>query len=232
MLTLYQAPRGLGEPNLSPFCTKLEAYLRMAQIPYEVRLGDIRKAPNGKVPWIEHEGRRLGDSSLIIDYLKQRFGDGVDQHLTPYDHAIGRLIQRTLEEGTYWVSLYDRWVVNTNFERIRGPMFGKMLGRPLIWVVPDLVRKRVLNALYAQGTSRHSEEEVYAMGRHDFEAISVVLGDKPFLFGEQPSSYDAVVYAFTVSARDAARDHRLGPRPPNLLAHMERMHERYFKDVP
>jgi glutathione S-transferase len=203
----------------------------MAEIPYEVRLGDTRKAPKGKVPWIEHEGRKLGDSSLIIEYLKQRFGDAVDQHLSAHDHAIGRLVQRTLEEGTYWVSLYDRWAVDANFERVRAAMFGKVLGRPLIWVVPDLVRKRVLSALYTQGTSRHSEEEVYAMGRRDFEAISVVLGDKPYLFGERPSSYDAIVYAFTVSARDAARDHRLGPRPANLLAHMERMHDRYFKDV-
>lgn len=231
MLTLFQLPRGSGTPNLSPFCTKLETYLRMAQIPYQVRVSDTRKAPKGKVPWVEHEGQRLGDSSLIIDYLKRRFGDPLDGRLTARERAIGRLVQRTLEEGTYWVGVYDRWAVDENFERIREPLFGAILGRPLIWVVPDLIRKRTLGALYAQGTSRHSREEVYAMGRADLQAVSELLGEQPFLFGELPSSYDAILYAFTVPSREVAMQAGYGELPANLRRFVERVHQAYFPEI-
>jgi glutathione S-transferase len=232
MLTLFQLPRGLGTPNMSPFCTKLETYLRMAEIPYRIQVSDTRKAPKGKVPWIEHEGRELGDSSLIITYLKRRFGDPLDGTLSAEQYAQGRLLQRTLEEGTYWVGVYDRWAVNENFERIREPLFGSILGRPLIWVVPDLIRKRMLDALYAQGTSRHTREEVYAMGRADMEAISVLLGDRPYLFGERPSSFDAVLYAFTVFSRMPQTGGSLPALPENLARFVSRVHEAYFPDVP
>lgn len=232
MLTLFQLPRGPGTPNLSPFCTKLETYLRMAEIPYQVQVSDTRKAPKGKVPWIEHEGHKLGDSSLIIDYLKRRFGDPLDGRLTPRERALGRLAQRTLEEGTYWVGLYDRWAVDENFERIREPLFGAILGRPLIWVVPDLIRKRMLDALFAQGTSRHSRDEVYAMGRADIAALAELLGEQPFLFGEQPSSYDAILYAFTVPFRHGATKARLGDLPANIGGFVERVHRAYFPEIP
>ena len=36
-LTLYQPPgRAWNTPNISPFCAKLECYLRMTEIPYKV----------------------------------------------------------------------------------------------------------------------------------------------------------------------------------------------------
>jgi hypothetical protein len=54
-------------PNLSPFCCKLETWLRIAGIPYEVvDTSDPRKGPKGKVPFIEDAGQRIGDSSFIV----------------------------------------------------------------------------------------------------------------------------------------------------------------------
>jgi Glutathione S-transferase N-terminal domain len=35
-IKLFQFPRMFGIPNLSPFCCKLETWLRMAGVPYEV----------------------------------------------------------------------------------------------------------------------------------------------------------------------------------------------------
>ena len=37
MLTLYQFERTWGIPNLSPFCCKIETYLRMANIDYTIK---------------------------------------------------------------------------------------------------------------------------------------------------------------------------------------------------
>ena len=35
-VVLHQFPRGKITPSISPFCLKLETYLRVAAIPYEV----------------------------------------------------------------------------------------------------------------------------------------------------------------------------------------------------
>src|SRR5215204_1715227 len=58
--------------NVSPFSLKLEAWLRLADIPYEVRPArGLRKAPKGKLPYIvEADGSAVGDSTLIIEHLK------------------------------------------------------------------------------------------------------------------------------------------------------------------
>ena len=37
VVILHQLGRAPLTPNLSPFCLKLETYLRMAKIPYQVR---------------------------------------------------------------------------------------------------------------------------------------------------------------------------------------------------
>ena len=37
VVILHQIRRAPLTPNLSPFCLKLETYLRMAKIPYQVR---------------------------------------------------------------------------------------------------------------------------------------------------------------------------------------------------
>ena len=45
-IKLFQFPRMFGIPNLSPFCCKLETWLRIAGISYEiVETPDPRKGP-------------------------------------------------------------------------------------------------------------------------------------------------------------------------------------------
>ena len=81
MITLHQFPPALGLPNASPFCLKLELYLRMAGLPYRNRYTlELHKAPKGKLPWIDDDGVTLADSGLIIEYLKGRYGDSSMRH--------------------------------------------------------------------------------------------------------------------------------------------------------
>ena len=61
MLQLHQFAPAFGVPNPSPFCMKLECFLRMTGISYEtVLLADPRKAPKGKGPFVVDDGQRIG----------------------------------------------------------------------------------------------------------------------------------------------------------------------------
>lgn len=59
---------GRKVPTPSPFVLKLETYLRMAKIAYEVDKSDIW-GPKGKTPWISINGQHVSDSQLIVEFL-------------------------------------------------------------------------------------------------------------------------------------------------------------------
>lgn len=53
-IVLRQTPPCWGMPSTSPFCIKLESWLRMAGLAYEARvLKGPPRSPNGKVPYVE-----------------------------------------------------------------------------------------------------------------------------------------------------------------------------------
>src|SRR5476649_250215 len=98
MITVHQLPPAWGIPNMSPFCVKLETYLRMTGVGYQTALPDIRKAPNGRVPYIEIDGNLMGDSTKIIARLKKDHGDPLDQNLSKEQRAVALAFQRMIED--------------------------------------------------------------------------------------------------------------------------------------
>src|SRR5258708_14624876 len=94
-IKLFQFPRMFAIPNLSPFCCKLETWLRIARIPYEVvDTPDPSKGPKGKLPFIEDDGVRIADSSCIIDHLARTRDVDPDARLDAGQRAIALLVQR------------------------------------------------------------------------------------------------------------------------------------------
>ncbi len=232
MITLHQGPAAWGIPNISPFAVKLETWLRMAELPYQVRPADMQRAPKGKTPYVDIDGRKMGDSQLIIEHLQRVHGDKVDAHLTPEARARGHVIRRMLEEGTYWTLVYARWAEDEGAATYR-PILLKMLPPVIGGAVFKMIRRKVLSSGRAQGTLLHSGEEIYAIGKADLDALTALLGDQPFMLGAEPSSVDATVYAFVTGFLRFPADSpvkRHAEAQPNLVAYCERMRQRYYAD--
>jgi glutathione S-transferase len=233
MIKLYQFEPALGLPNASPFCMKLETYLRMAGLPFEIptaTLDHLRRAPLGKMPYIEDEGRILADSSFIIDDLKSRYGDPLDAWMSAPERATALAFQRLLEENLYWAVVYTRWVEPQGWEMTREAFFGK-LPAPLKWIVPPLARRGLIKELHGHGMGRHSREEILAIGRRDITALADFLDDKAFFMGDLPSSLDACAYGFLANLLWAPLASELklhAQKYPQLLAFCERLRCRYY----
>ena len=134
---------------------KLETYLRMAGLPYElVNSGDVLKAPKGKLPWIDDDGKRVADTNFIIEYLKGRYGDPLDAALSPEQGAVATAFQRLLEEDLYWAVVQTRWVEDAGWQKTREAFFGA-LPVPLRWIVPPLARRGLRSEMRGHGMSRH-----------------------------------------------------------------------------
>jgi glutathione S-transferase len=233
-LVLYQPPRAWGSPNISPFCAKLETYLRIAEIPYTVGAFSRSKAPKGKVPFVEIDGSYLGDSQLIIEELEKRLvAEGktpLDADISARDHAIARMVRRTLEEGFYFVGLYQRWKRDDGYVLMKAA-FKQFIPALAVPILRRMQRKK----LHEQGTGRHSYEEAMAIGACDLDALAELLGDRPFLLGDKPRTIDCTAFGFLEATLGFPLEGPLrkrGESHANLVAYRQRIRDRWWADLP
>jgi glutathione S-transferase len=232
-IKLFQFPRRFGIPNVSPFCCKLETWLRVARVPYEVvETSDPRKGPMGKLPFIEDAGVRIADTSLIVEHLVRTRGVDPDARLNASQRAIALLVQRTLEEHYAFVLAYTHFVRDEGWQHMRARFDSvPAIVRPL---VTRTVRGRVNEMLWKQGILRHSHEDIIESALRDWRAVLTVMGDGPFFFGDEPTGVDAIVFGALATSlltpiespiRDFLRSQRA------LVAYADRMRERFFPEL-
>ncbi len=233
MIKLYQFAPAFGLPNASPFCMKLETYLRMAGLPFEiprVSMRDVRGAPKGKMPYIEDQGRTVADSTFIVDYLKAAYGDPLDGWLNAEQRAVALAFQRLIEENLYWTVVHARWIEAEGWQKTKVAFFDK-LPIPLRWIVPTLVRRGLIKQMRGHGIGLHSKEEIHTIGKRDITALADFLGGKPYFMGDVSCSLDATVYAFLANliwtpVESALKQH--AKQYPQLERYCLRMRDQYY----
>ncbi len=233
-LILFQPPgRVWGLPKHSPFGTKLETYLRLAKWSYETRSADFRHAPKGKVPYVQLDGKLIGDSQLIMEMLEARRAPEaqLDAWLNDSQRAVGHAVRRMLDEGLYFILVHMRWVTDENWPTIR-PIIVKQVG-PAKIILP-LIRRSVRKANRTQGIGRHTQQEIDQIGIADLTALARVVGDNRWLLGDKPSTYDASTYALVEGIAgppiaSKVRDYLLAE--PRLTGYRERVRAALWSDL-
>lgn len=186
---------GLVDP--SPFVAKVDAYLRLAKIPYEYQgnAGALRTAPKKKLPIINDNGKTIADSYFIIEYLNEKYQVELDKDLTPEQVGLSHLLTKSLDENFYWCIVYSRWMRDDTWPIIKENFFGN-LPFPAKQIIPAMLRKGVKKTLHGQGLGRHSDSEIMQVFEHSLRSLDKALGTKTYFFGDKPSSFDASAYAF------------------------------------
>lgn len=207
---------------------KVELYLRMAGVAYKTQETlDLRRAPKGKLPWIESEGHAYADSQQIVEYLEKEHGSRVPG-VAATDHDLHAL-RRTTEEGLYFAIVYFRWLNEPSWEQTRQLYFGS-LRRPLRDMASLVGRRALGKQLRAQGYGRHRPDEVLARGAADLDALAARVPQKLWLHGDSPGLLDAVCYAFVANIIELPietplKEHALGLR--TLVDHAHRMRSKF-----
>jgi len=235
MIKLYQFSPTWGLPNLSHFAVKVETYLRMADLPYEVVPTYPFTGPKGKLPYIEDNGRKIADSRFILDYLKATYGDTLDGHLSAEERAMLNAFQRMIEESFYWVTMATRWQGSeANWQENKKAIFGSL--PPIICDVAAFVYRHFIikRQIYGQGTGRLTKEEITHIGKVDLNAMSDFLAGKSYFLGERPSSLDATAYGFLANTiacpiESPVKEYALAKE--NLVAYCQRMKKQFFPEL-
>ncbi|WP_024880065.1 glutathione S-transferase family protein [Methylosinus sp. LW3] len=230
MIKLYSFGPYFGLPDASPFVLKTMTLLKFAGLRYVEDHSGFCRAPKGKLPYIDDDGKIVADSTFIRLYLEKTYGIDFDAGLTAEQRAAGWAIEKMLEEHYYWLMVQARWIDDGNFARGPAQFFARApaLIRPLI---KALIRKKIARSLTAQGLGRHSNDELAVLARRDIEALAVLLGDKPYLFGEAPSAADATAFAMVAESLIVELRSPLSEAVasrPNLVAYRDRVLAAYF----
>jgi glutathione S-transferase len=219
MIELHQYPSIYNLSSLSPFCIKVEVFLRKHKIPYKIVVQkNPARGPKGKMPFIRDGQTEIADSSLIIRYLSEK--QGLEINSSPVAHAF----QRMIEEHLYFVLLYSRWIDPIGFNKIKSDfssLFPPIIGTPFLY----LIRRNLKKQAYAQGLGRHSQNEIYEMGYLDLQAIARQLGQRPYFMGFNFTSVDVTVYAFLTTILKQPIESPLKKALqsfPNLVSYCER----------
>ncbi|WP_455280588.1 glutathione S-transferase C-terminal domain-containing protein [Cupriavidus necator] len=233
MIILYTFGPAFGLPDASPFVTKAEMLLKLAGLPYHARRGSLRRAPKGKLPYLDDMGRIVADSTLIRWHIEKTYHIDFDAGLSPAERGIAWAAEKLMEDHLYWAVARVRWLDQHNFDK--GPaLFFRGVPAPVRGLAERLVRYKVRKTLWRQGLGRHSEEELVALASKGVTSIADILGDKRYLMGDKPCGADATLFAFAGSLlcpvfdtpiRTAAEGHA------NLVAYMDRMRAEFYPEI-
>lgn len=184
-----------GLPTTGPFALKLLAWLCLNRIPYEqVVEPNASKGPLGKSPWIEHEGRRIGDSDVIIAYLADRFGKPVDTPAPdPQVRAAAHVFKVAFEEQFHQVLEWELFYHQQGRAYIASQV--RKMAPPLIaGLVYHSLTRHFHRQLHARGIARHSPEVIFDKARADIDALADYLKGRAFLAGDAPGLADLAVF--------------------------------------
>jgi len=235
---LVQFPRCGSIISTSPFAIKLETWLRFTGLPYTNISNDFTiGSAKGQIPFIELNGRQFADSQAVIEMLKEKYHVQIDDGLSPRQQAEVRALKVFIEESTQRIAVYDRSRDNTWFATPDGFIENLSGVKKFLFknVLNGQVQKQLKAALYAQGMGRNSPEEVDELAKKDLTALSTLLGDKDYLYGDRPTTIDASLFGTLVSLYDPPLNSKvikpfLEESTPNLVAYIKRIKQQYWPD--
>jgi glutathione S-transferase len=232
MIVIYGFGPGFGLPEISPFVTKTEVQLKMAGLFYRKEKAKPTASPKGQLPFIEDDGEVIADSTFIRAHLEAKYAFDFDAPLSLQDRAQAWAFERMIEHHLYWAMVGARWVDPENFAK--GPAH-------LFDAAPEHLREklredaqfRVAENYLLSGLGRHAPDEDVDLAARSLLALSVQLGDKPYLMGDAPCGSDATAFGALAGILTPFFDSQLRERADqfeNLTAYVDRMMLQYFPE--
>ncbi|EPY26750.1 hypothetical protein STCU_06098 [Strigomonas culicis] len=197
---------------------------------------DTYPSPNECLPFIVYRDQVMAESKRIIEFLSTEFHVKLDTRLSRLDRATGTalidMIDYSMNPTFYRIAFVLHPCVGTY-------MISKVLGIPKILArlavrsfAADMQASYNVTA-YGALTPEQYENEFL----RDCEAVEQQIGDKPFLFGDEPTSYDCAVYALLIpfvnmkNYAEVSDVYLTVAQSPILVEYLHRLTERAFPDL-
>ncbi len=196
---LYQFPRTPLLPSLSSYCLKVETWLRLNGIKYENVDHKMKfRSKKGQLPFVELNGEEIADSTIILRELGQKYGKDIDACLSTEQKSVAHATISMIENHLIWV--VHCWRTKNLDQMLKG--YKVNLQHALGTRIPNGILnfffkftfgRKGARKVKAQGMGVHTPEEVLQFGCDDLKVLCDMLADKPFFFGDEPTTLDVVL---------------------------------------
>jgi glutathione S-transferase len=232
MITLYGFGPGFGLPEISPFVTKTEVQLKIAGLAYRKQRAMPPASPKGQLPYIDDDGQGVADSTFIRAHIERKYGFDFDLGLDRPARAQAWAFERMIESHVYWALVGARWVDSENFAKGPAHFFDGAPEERREKLRED-AQFRVAENYLLSGLGRHAPDDDVELAARSLLALSVQLGDKPYLMGEKPCGTDATAFGALAGILTPFFESKLRARAEefeNLVAYVERMMPQYYPE--
>lgn len=225
MIELHQLRPFWGLPNASPFCMKVETYLRYRDIPFRSVPSGPRQSPSGQIPFVVDGEQTITDSQAIIEHFEARQPSHLDADLDESQQATAFFVRELVEERLYWQVTYMRWGDPAGWRVFKPdltPYLPKAMRGPGLFAI----RRTLLRRMRRRGLSPADPPGAYAQGIAVLDALSGLLSEKSFFLGEAPHTLDMSLYALLANILDQPHGNPLqdhGRTLMNLVDYARRM---------
>ena len=224
-LVLYAFETPTGCFNMSPYCTKAEVLLKLADLSYQHVVPEDHKVfSKGKLPVLKDNEAIVEDSEFIRQHIETKYGKTLDAGLTEEAKAIGHSLIRTLEERSIFGLVTGRWIDDSGWAMIEPLFFGELPPEERAVVGPT-VREQVSESVKANGFGQHTREEQRRLLTADIKSAAVLLGDRDWFFSDHPTYLDAAIFGMLANfyaVPPVTVMTELVAAHPNLVAYVER----------
>ena len=247
MVYLFTYPPMPHCMSASPFALKVESFLRVYNIPYELRY-TLFGGSKSTIPYIrfndEKVGEEINDTNLIIPRLMKEFNIDESKILSKEQLTVSHAVLRMVEEHTIQYCFYYRYALHIHdyYDVLDIPhrLFNSdtsFFGRLAMWIVPNMSSKYSMKKMKYRGLlDRFSDEEMWNFSFDDLQAISNYLGDTKLWFhgGDTPTAIDCVLYGhlsqFLYIPLDYPQTKYIREKCPNLIRYVDRFRDTYYPD--
>ena len=137
-----------------------------------------------------------------------------------------------IEHHLYFALVGARWVDPVNFAKGPAHFFDGVPADKREKLRED-AQFRVAENYLISGLGRHAPDEDVDLAARSLRALSVQLGDRPYLMGDRPCGTDATAFAVIAGILTPFFDSELRRRTEtfgNLVAYADRMMAQYFPE--
>ncbi|CCD85998.1 conserved protein of unknown function [Bradyrhizobium sp. ORS 285] len=232
MITLFGLGSGFGLPEISPFVTKTEVQLKMAGLAYRKQRAMPPASPKGQLPFIDDGGALIADSTFIRAHIERKYGFDFDAGLDVRARAQAWAFERMIEHHLYFALVGARWVDPVNFAKGPAHFFDGVPADRREKLRED-AQFRVAENYLISGLGRHAPDEDIDLAARSLRALSVQLGERPYLMGDRPCGTDATAFAVIAGILTPFFDSELRRRTEsfgNLVTYVDRLMATYFPE--
>ncbi|EXJ80098.1 hypothetical protein A1O3_08384 [Capronia epimyces CBS 606.96] len=231
-----QGPQSRDGPSFNPSCLKWQAYLKFHGIPLRTRTSNNHASPTGALPFLLPASQ--DPRKPVVPVPANRIArwvvsqGGKEEAVQIRQDAYTALIDHVIRSA--W--LYYLYLDEDNFQAVAWPLYvattstSYAIRASLAHQLRHAAREELLKT-----NTVIDGQELYRNAEAAFQALSTLLGDNKFFFGQTtPGLFDASLFAYT----QIILDENLGWKQPtlkfalqahgNLVRHRARLMSGFF----